>query len=227
MDWRGSRAASRNRYVAKYDAAEVDRYDRWILQLTREDDEACLSDLRRVFQFQAGMAVLDAGTGTGAFCKILKDVPGLSITALDPSPVMLAKLRSKTELADVTTVEGFCDGPEDRQLFREAQFQAIVSRQLVNGLFDPLTAFSNWHHWLSPGGAVVVLDGLFDRSAWTGVWQEEVDVLPISACGTTALTPYLLELAGFRVEAVEWMEATNEMPTTKTKRYMVVATKPA
>jgi len=227
VNWRGSRSASRERYLAKYDAEEVDRYDAWIVQLTQEDDQACLADIQRVFQFQSGMDVLDVGTGTGAFCKILQHLPGVSITAIEPSPAMLAKFRSKSELNGVTTVEGFCDGPEDRQFFGESQFQVIVSRQLVNGLFDPLTAFRNWLHWLSPGGTVVVLDGLFDRSSWSGKWEEEVDVLPISACQTTALTPYLLETAGFRVEAVEWMEATNKMPATRTKRYMVVASKPA
>jgi hypothetical protein len=102
-----------------------------------------------------------------------------------------------------------------------------VSRQLVNGRFDPLTAFGNWHHWLSPGGVVVVIEGLYGRSAWTGIWQEEVDVLPLSACQGTATVPYLLEVAGFRVEAVQLMDAVNRRPCTRTPRYVVVARKQA
>jgi hypothetical protein len=102
-----------------------------------------------------------------------------------------------------------------------------VSRQLVNGLFDPLTAFRNWHHWLSPDGAVVVIDGVYGRSSWTGIWEEDVDVLPLSACQSTALAPYLLEIAGFRIEAVRWMEAVNKLPSTRTNRYVVVARKRA
>jgi hypothetical protein len=39
--------------------------------------------------------------------------------------------------------------------------------------------------------------------------------------------PYLLEMAGFRIEAVQWMGAVNGMPSTKTKRYVVVARKHA
>jgi hypothetical protein len=102
-----------------------------------------------------------------------------------------------------------------------------VSRQLVNGSFDPLTAFRNWHDWLSPDGAVVVIDGVYDRSSWTGIWEEDVDVLPLSACQSTALAPYLLEIAGFRIEAVRWMEAVNKLPSTRTNRYVVVARKRA
>jgi SAM-dependent methyltransferase len=227
MEWRGSQADSRNRYLTKFDAAEADRYDGSVGHLSREDEDAYLSDLGRVAQFREGAAVLDVGAGTGTLCRILSRLRGLSITALEPAPAMLAKLTSKAELQRVTTVEGFCDTAGDRHHFDAAQFDAIVSRQLVNGLFDPLTAFGNWHHWLSPGGVVVVIEGLYGRSAWTGIWQEEVDVLPLSACQGTATVPYLLEVAGFRVEAVQLMDAVNRRPCTRTPRYVVVARKQA
>jgi hypothetical protein len=40
-----------------------------------------------------------------------------------------------------------------------------------------------------------------------------------------ALAPYLLEAAGFGIEAIEWMKATNALACTKTTRYVVVARK--
>ena len=98
-----------------------------------------------------------------------------------------------------------------------------MSRQLVNGLYDPLAAFRNWRHWLKPGGAVVVIEGLYGRSAWSGIWAEEVDQLPMSACQSTAMIPYLLEQAGFHVETSSLMETVNARPTTATARYAVVA----
>jgi SAM-dependent methyltransferase len=226
MSWRCSQAESRDRYVAKYDYAEVERYDAVVSSLGHEDEDAYLVDLKRVVTFPAQAAVLDAGAGTGTLCGILSRLPGVSVTALEPAPAMLAKLRSKAGLRGVATVEGFCDSLEDRRHFAEARFDAIVSRQLVNGLYDPLTAFRNWRHWLSPGGTVVVIDGIYGRSAWTGIWEEDVDVLPLAACQGTATTPYLLEAAGLRTEAVRWMEAVNARPATKTPRYVVVATKP-
>lgn len=225
MQWRGSQADSRNRYLAKFDAAEAERYDASVGRLSREDEDAYLADLQRVAHLRPGMAILDAGAGTGALSSVLARLPDLSITALEPSPAMLARLVGRAELRGVVAVEGFCDGIGDRRHFHDSQFDAIVSRQLVNGLFDPLMAFRNWHHWLTPDGSVVVIDGLYGRSAWMGVWQEEVDALPVSACQSTALVPYLLEAAGFRIEAVQLMQSVNAMPSTKTTRFMVVASK--
>src|SRR5688500_8420763 len=113
MTWRGSQAASRSRYLAKFDADEVERYEGWILQLGEKDAEACLADIARGFQFQEGMSVLDVGAGTGALCQVLSGVRGLGLTALEPSPFMLAKLQAKPELKHVNVVEGFCDAAGD------------------------------------------------------------------------------------------------------------------
>jgi SAM-dependent methyltransferase len=225
VTWRSTQGESRARYLAKFDEAEAERWDATGATLGRAEEDAYLSDLARVFAFRPGMAVLDAGAGTGALCTVLAHLPGLAMTALEPAPAMLARLRRRAGLESVVAVQGFCDGPLDRQHFDDSKFDAIVSRQLVNGLFDPLTAFGNWHHWLKPGGAVVVIDGAYGRDAWTGVWQEEIDVLPLSATQSTATVPYLLEAAGFTVEAVRWMDAVNAMPSTKTARYVVVARK--
>jgi SAM-dependent methyltransferase len=223
MTWRDSRATVRDRHRNKFDAVEAERYDASVGRLTREDEDAYLSDLRRVFRFDAGMQILDAGAGTGTLSSLLTRIDGLSITALEPAPAMLARLTSRPGLEGVRAVEGFCDAPGDRGLFREGEFDAIFSRQLGNGLFDPLAAFENWRHWLKPGGAVVFIDGLYDRAAWSGIWEEEVDALPLSACRTTALVPYLLEAAGFGVEAVQVMQSANAQPSTRTTRYVVVA----
>ena len=225
MNWRGTQAESRQRYLEKYDRQEVECYESWVLELAEQDETACLADISRVFKFRAGMAVLDVGAGTGALSKMLTRITGLVLTALEPAPLMLDKLKAKPELRHVKTVAGFCDALADRTIFLPAAFDVIVSRQLANNLFDPLTAFGNWHHWLKPGGSVIVLDGLYDRTAWTDKWQQEVDVLPLSACRTTATVPYLLEAAGFNVDGVSYMEATNALPATRTQRYIVFASK--
>jgi SAM-dependent methyltransferase len=134
-------------------------------------------------------------------------------------------LKSKPELRDIETVRGFCDSQDDVSHFKAATFDLIASRQLANCLFDPLAAFRNWHVWLKPGGVVVVMDGLFDRADWSGDWEGFVDSLPLSACRTTATIPYLMEHSGFRVDFVGMMDNTNALPSTRTKRFMVVATK--
>ena len=223
MSWRGSQAESRRRYLTKFDAAEAERYDTVVGSLSPDDEAAYLADLARVVDLPRGAAVLDAGAGTGALTSMLARLPGLSLTALEPAPAMLARLRARPRLHEVATVLGFCDADADCSLFAAGAFDAVLSRQLVNGLYDPLAAFRNWRHWLKPGGAAVVIEGLYGRSAWSGIWAEEVDQLPMSACQSTAMVPYLLEQAGFRVETSSLMEAVNARPTTVTARYVVVA----
>ena len=229
MDWQRRRAAARRRGVGKYDAAEAASYGQvqglgW---LTADEETAYLADLARVVQFAPGAAVLDVGAGTGVMCSMLCRLPGLELTALEPSASMLALLTARPELANVKAINGFCDEAQDREQFMAGAFDSIVSRQVVNGLFDPLLAFRHWRHWLKPAGTVVVIDGLYGRDGWIGRWQEEVDALPLAASQSLASTPYLLEASGFRVEAVEFMAAVNDLPTTRTPRYVVVARRPA
>jgi SAM-dependent methyltransferase len=227
VTWRGSQAASRRRYLEKFDAVEVAAYDALVGRPGPDLQQAYLRDLAGAVGLRAGMHVLDAGAGTGAMSAILSGLQGIRITALEPAPEMLAVLRSRPELSRVATVQGFCDADSDAMHFPPAHFDVIVSRQLVNGLFDPLAAFRNWHRWLKPDGTIVVIDGLYARSDWTGAWAEEVDCFPAAACQGTALIPYLLEAAGCHVEAVGMMGAVNASPATRTPRLLVVARKRA
>lgn len=226
MTWRGDQEACRRRTVEKYDADEVEAYDSLVGTMSREDEDAVLADLDRVVALRSGMRVLDVGAGTGTVSGMLSRIEGLRITALEPAPAMLDRLRSKPGLEGVRAVEGFCDAPGDRTRFEEASFDVIASRQVGNVLFDPLSAFRNWHHWLAPGGAVVLMDGFYTRTSWTGRWEEEADMLPLSCNQSMALIPYLMESVGFLVVAAQPMAATNARPTTRTPRYVVVARTP-
>lgn len=226
MDWQSARATARARYVNKYDLAEAKAYDDLVGTLSAGDADAYLADLGQVNALSNGQRVLDVGAGTGTLSQLLTRIQGLSIVAMEPSPNMLALLREKPELTTVETVEGFCDAPADRNHFPACHFDVVISRQLVNGLFDPLAAFRNWMHWLVPGGVVVILDGIYDRDSWRGSLEPEADLLPLACNQSLALAPYLLETVGFEIRAVEWMRAVNLQPSTRTKRYLVSATKP-
>ncbi len=226
MNWSQSREEYRQRLVNKYDASEATRYESYLGSLAREDEQAYLADMEMACSFRCGQKVLDVGAGTGALTKILTQVAGLQLTAMEPSLPMLELLRAKPELAEVKTVHSGCDRSADRSIFPESSFDIIVSRQVVNSLFDPLVAFENWLHWLKPRGRVLVIDGVYGRDGWTGVWEEEVDVIPLSACQSLATVAYLMESVGFEVDSVGWMPSTNKLPATRTKRYLVAATKP-
>jgi ubiquinone/menaquinone biosynthesis C-methylase UbiE len=207
------------------DEKEALRVDGWTTAMEALDHEAVWQDLAPFWQPRPTDAILDAGAGTGALCLTLMRRPHRSLTALDPSAPMLERLKAKPMLRLVHAVQGFCDDPHDSNLFASSSFDAITSRQLTNGLIDPLAAFANWHRWLREGGTVVVIDGLYDRDAWSGPWQELVDQLPLAACRTMATVPYLLERSGFQMQHVGWMHATNQRPLTQTPRYAVIARK--
>jgi RimJ/RimL family protein N-acetyltransferase/SAM-dependent methyltransferase len=225
--WSAARAAARGRHAARFDETEARSYasQQGLGTLTDEEQAAYLADLARVCRLEVGMRVLDVGAGTGALCSVLARMPGLLLTALEPSPAMLAVLRSRPELAHVTTVQAHSDGVGDAARFPPGAFHVVAARQVVNGLFDPLAAFRHWRRWLAPGGSVVVIEGLYGRDAWRGAWEAEIDVLPLSAVQTMATVPYLLESVGFHIDAVAPMPAVNALPTTRTPRYVVVATR--
>lgn len=225
MSWRITQAESRARYLARFDAGQAARYHELVGALDEEDEAAYVADLAGVVRWPDGASLLDAGAGSGALTSVLVRIPGVTVTALEPAPAMLELLRANPRLSHAATVEGFCDSEHDRPLFASGRFDGIVSRQLVNGLFDPLAAFANWHHWLKPGGAVIVIDGIYGRDAWAGNPPEEVDVFPLSSTQSLATVPYLLETAGFRVESTGWMEVVNRRPKTRTPRHVTVARK--
>lgn len=226
MNWRQMRESVRRRSVERFNVSETEAYDTYVAFLSGEDEDAYLADIQQFIAVGDVKRMLDVGAGSGTMCKLFSRFPEIELSALEPSPAMLAKLQSKPELHAVKCKLGFSDNREDRQHYESHYFDLIVSRQLTNGLFDPLVAFENWFEWLKPGGRLLVIDGFYGRDGWRGEWGVEVDVLPLSSNQSLALVPYLLESIGFVVDAVELMRNANTRPVTKTTRYQVVATKP-
>ena len=90
-DWQARRAAARGRHAARYDADEARTYaaTQGLGWLSPAEQDAYLDDLQRVVRIAPGSSVLDVGAGTGALCGVLARLPGLELTALEPSPAML------------------------------------------------------------------------------------------------------------------------------------------
>jgi SAM-dependent methyltransferase len=226
LNWLEQRSVAKRRHAARYDATEAEQYASipGLGYLTDEQLNAHWDDISQIVAFEPGMQVLDVGAGPGALTSVLAKIPKVSITALEPSPAMLACWRRNPEFEGFHSVEGFCDDADDRSHFERSSFDLIACRQVVNGLFDPLTAFRHWGYWLKPGGRLLVLEAMFARDGWTGIWQEEVDVLPCSCCQSMGTVPYLLESVGYSIQSVAKMDRVNSLPSTRTERYMVLAT---
>jgi len=232
--WRESQREFRERWIAEWSAEKVAAYQQCAGQLDAEQLARHAEDLQAVHSFQSFRRILDVGSGAGTVCEVLSHLYSrmspdesagpVELYALEPAPEMLRLLsvRAKRLRIVVEAREGFCDSAADKVHFPANFFDLIISRQVTNGLYDPLCAFSNWKYWLRPGGTVIVMDGLFDRAGW----GSDVDLFPLAATKSLSTVPYLLEHAGLCVRSVGMMSSINAHPLTRTPRYLVVAERP-
>ncbi|MBL8811162.1 MAG: class I SAM-dependent methyltransferase [Planctomycetaceae bacterium] len=232
--WRESQREFRERWIAEWSAEKVAAYQLCAGQLDPEQRERHVRDLLEAHSFRDVRRILDVGSGAGTVCEILADLcsqlnqpvdeGGPEFFALEPAPEMLRLLVSRMKQLGipVQAQEGFCDSESDIGHYPPEYFDLVISRQVTNGLYDPLGAFANWKYWLRPGGTVIVMDGLFDRAGW----GSDVDLFPLAATKSLSTVPYLLEQAGFCICSVGMMSSINAHPLTRTPRYLVVAQKP-
>lgn len=233
-NWRESQRDFRERWNAEWTTERVEAYQQCAGRLDEDQLLRHSQDLLSALSFQSFHRILDVGSGAGTVCEILSQVysrlgPDVcagppELFALEPAPEMLRLLSVRmSELGiAVETQQGFCDSVSDRVHYPADFFDLIISRQVANGLFDPLCAFSNWKYWVRPGGNVIVMDGLFDRAGW----GSDVDLFPLAATKSLSTVPYLLEQAGFLIHSVGMMSSINAHPLTRTPRYLVVAQRP-
>jgi len=98
----------------------------------------------------AGAQVLDAGCGTGGLLRWLHAAqPAWTLTGLDFSPLAC-------ELARTRTAGEVVQGSIAALPFGDAQFDAIVSCDVVCQVAEPAQAVREFHRVLRPGGFVVL-----------------------------------------------------------------------
>ena len=133
-----------------------------------QEQAAWAAALRRLLP-EPPATVLDVGAGTG-FLSLLLAGQGYDVTAVDLSPGMLGRLRTKaTERGlSIQTVEADALNPP------AGDFDAVVERHLLWTLTDPGAALAAWRK-VAPRGRLVLIEGTWGSadSAGLGRWRAE------------------------------------------------------
>lgn len=227
MNWYNRRKECRQNYIEAYNSDEAEIYEEYpdcLHQNAHAAIRAYVEDFNRITKIEND-SILEIGAGTGSYTKVFTEgYPSSDVTVLEPSKWMLKKFTKS--YPNIKSVNGGCDQLEDLSYFSSGSFNLITCRCVVNGLVDPLQAFSNWHKWLKPDGKLLVVESLFSRDNWTGAWKNHIDTLPLAGHQSRALLPYLLEHIGFKDIQVEWMSEVNDVLEPGEKaRYVVFARK--
>lgn len=165
--------------------------------------------------------VLDIGAGTGLLMSGLR-AAGIAVRGLEPAAAMvdrgLARDPALRREDFVTASAG------DMEALPPASFDAIVCRQVLCHLADPVDVFAVWRRWLKPGGLVVAVDGHWRRAAWT---PEALAAQPFAALESAAPVAAAFEQAGFGIVRAgpfgELDALRRAVSPSATARYVVVA----
>jgi len=110
---------------------------------------------------RGGLAVLDAGCGTG-FLSFELAARGHRVTGIDFAPAMLDEARRKAEERGVSI--RFEQADAEQLPFAPASFDLVISRHLLWTLQHPEAAIDEWIRVLRRRGRLVIVDGQFDAS---------------------------------------------------------------
>ena len=141
------RSAGTPRDVYEHVAPRYDHFrDLWLKWAGAEAEAAMLEDLAAALQ--PGSRVLDAGCGTGALSRRIRQMePTAELVMLDLSPAMLA---GAADVAGQHVVGSVSDLP-----FGAQSFDIVVAAWVIETIPDPGRAVSEMLRVLRPGGLVV------------------------------------------------------------------------
>jgi|GEM_PF-3931049 len=145
-DWRFRMSMKTSETLAIYDAL-TPRYDRWHSRWLKSSGNGAWTALRACLasELRPGIAVLDAGCGTGTVARwMLEKEPELHLTLLDAAPGMIIRamdLPCEHVFASVLELP-----------FPAARFDLVVCAWVLETIPDASTVASELMRVLKPGG---------------------------------------------------------------------------
>lgn len=166
-------------------------------------------------------AVLDIGAGTGLLMSALRTA-GIAVRGLEPAKAMIERGLARDPRLRRDDFVAASAG--DAQALPSASIDAIVCRQVLCHIVDPVAVFAVWRDWLKPGGIAVAVDGHWRSAVWN---PEQLAVHPFAAVETAAPVATAFAQAGFDVIRAGPFAELNALRQAQspaaTPRYIVVA----
>jgi ArsR family transcriptional regulator len=119
---------------------------------------------RALIQLAPRGRYVDLGIGDGLLTLMLAEV-GSEVTAVDVSPEMLGRLRTRAAQRGVTNVKTTEGDIQDLPL-SDASFDVAVLSQALHHADDPKNALAEARRVLIPGGRLLVIDLLAHAEGW-------------------------------------------------------------
>jgi ubiquinone/menaquinone biosynthesis C-methylase UbiE len=181
-------------------------------------------DLLREVAGPAPLKVLDVGCGTG-FLAIRMAELGHTAVGIDLSEDMLAEARRK--IAGIGLPVTFQSGDAEAPPADGAPYDVILERHVLWTLPQPSAAMRAWQGLLTPGGLLILIEGIFEMSDRTVYPQLEAQ-LPLYGGRPGEELARLLAAEGFVQTAVRpLMDAALWLETPTRPRFMVTGRRSA
>jgi ubiquinone/menaquinone biosynthesis C-methylase UbiE len=190
--------------------------------LTTEQHQAWL-DLLREVAGPAPLNVLDVGCGTGFLAMRMAEL-GHTAVGIDLADEMLAAAQRKA--IDSGLPVTFRRGDAEAPPHDGAPYDVILERHVIWTLPQPREAVRAWRELLTPGGLLILIEGIFEMSDRTVYPQLEAH-LPLFGGRSGDALAALLQAEGFVETAIRpLMDAALWLEMPARPRFMVTGRRP-
>jgi ubiquinone/menaquinone biosynthesis C-methylase UbiE len=129
--------------------------------------------VRRALGLTSQGRAVDLGCGPGYLAvELAAQAPGLRVTGIDLSPVMLNRARAHTQLAGMEARVEFKQADAQRVPVPDHSYDLAVSSFALHHWADPVAVFNEVARIVRPGGSFLIRDLRRDLDApsWLGLW---------------------------------------------------------